>query len=53
MEKPRFLTSENLDQIRIDFGTPTFVYDEKMLRANAKAIKDFPLMLSDSFPGMQ
>ena len=42
MEKPRFLTSENLDQIRIDFGTPTFVYDEKMLRANAKAIKDFP-----------
>lgn len=42
MEKPRFLTPENLDQIRIDFGTPTFVYDEETLRANARAVKNFP-----------
>ena len=42
MEKPRFLTSEDLDQIRIDFGTPTFVYDENTLRTNARAVKEFP-----------
>lgn len=42
MEKPRFLTPEDLDQIRIDFGTPTFVYDENTLRANARAVKEFP-----------
>ena len=42
MENPRFLTPENLDQIRIDFGTPTFVYDEETLRANARAVKNFP-----------
>ena len=42
MEKPKFLTSEDLDQIRIDFGTPTFVYDENTLRANARAVKEFP-----------
>ena len=42
MEKLRFLTSENLDQIKIDFGTPTFVYDEDTLRANARAVKEFP-----------
>ena len=40
-----FLTifdSENLDQIKIDFSTPTFVYDEATLRANARAVKEFP-----------
>ena len=42
MEKPRFLTPEDLDQIRIDFGTPTFVYDENTLRANARTVKEFP-----------
>ncbi len=42
MEKPRFLTPENLDQIRIDFGTPTFVYDEETLRSNASEVKQFP-----------
>ena len=42
MDKLRFLTPENLDQIRIDFGTPTFVYDEDTLRANAQAVKNFP-----------
>ena len=42
MEPLRFLTPENIDQIRIDFGTPTFVYDEDTLRANAKAVKNFP-----------
>ena len=42
MEKLRFLTAENLDQIRIDFGTPSFVYDEELLRANAQAVKNFP-----------
>jgi len=42
MDKLRFLTPEDLDQIRIDFGTPTFVYDEDTLRANAQAVKNFP-----------
>ena len=38
----RFLTYENLEQIKIDFGTPAFVYDENTLRANAKLVKSFP-----------
>ena len=42
MEKLQFLTAENLDQIRIDFGTPSFVYDENILRANAQSVKNFP-----------
>ena len=42
MDQLRFLTPENLDQIHIDFGSPTFVYDEATLRANAKAVKAFP-----------
>jgi len=42
MEQLRFLTPENIEQIRIDFGTPTFVYDEDTLRANAKSVLNFP-----------
>lgn len=42
MDHLRFLTPENIDQIRIDFGTPTFVYDENTLRTNAKAVQNFP-----------
>ena len=42
MDDLRFLTPENLDQIKIDFNTPTFVYDETTLRANARLVKDFP-----------
>ena len=42
MDDLRFLTPENLDQIKIDFNTPTFVYDETTLRANARAVKEFP-----------
>jgi diaminopimelate decarboxylase len=38
----RFLTPENLEQIMMEFQTPTFVYDEATLRANAKAVKEFP-----------
>ena len=42
MDDLRFLTPENLDQIKIDFNTPTFVYDETTLRANARLVKEFP-----------
>lgn len=42
MDSLRFLTTEDLDQIRMDFGTPSFVYDEATLRANAQAVKEFP-----------
>ena len=42
MDSLRFLTSEDLDQIRMDFGTPSFVYDEATLRANAQAVNHFP-----------
>ena len=42
MEQLRFLTPENIEQIRIDFGTPTFVYDEDTLRTNAKSVLNFP-----------
>lgn len=38
----RFLTPENFEQILMEFQTPTFVYDEATLRANAKAVKEFP-----------
>ena len=42
MDDLRFLTPENLDQIQMDFGTPTFVYDETILRENAKSVMKFP-----------
>ncbi len=42
MDTLRFLTPENLEQIKMEFETPTFVYDEAILRANAQAVKEFP-----------
>ena len=42
MDSLNFLTYEELEQIRIEFGTPSFVYDEAILRANAKQVQDFP-----------
>ncbi len=42
MDTLRFLTHENLEQIKMEFQTPTFVYDEAILRANAQAVKQFP-----------
>ena len=42
MEKLRFLTANDLEKIKIEFGTPTFVYDESILRANAKEVMSFP-----------
>lgn len=42
MEKPRFLSSNDLEQIKIEFGTPSFVYDEKTLKENARSVLAFP-----------
>ena len=38
----RFLSYEDLDEIQMEFGTPSFVYDEAILRANARAVMNFP-----------
>jgi diaminopimelate decarboxylase len=38
----RFLTYEDLEEIQMEFGTPSFVYDEATLRANARAVINFP-----------
>ena len=38
----RFLTYEDLEEIQMEFGTPSFVYDEATLRANARAVVNFP-----------
>jgi diaminopimelate decarboxylase len=38
----RFLTYEDLEEIQMEFGTPSFVYDEATLRANARAVMNFP-----------
>ena len=32
MNDLKFLTYENLEQIRTEFGTPSYVYDEMTLR---------------------
>ena len=42
METPLFLNHEDLDHIKMDMGTPCFVYDESTLRKNAQALKAFP-----------
>ena len=42
MTDHHFLTYEDLEQIRVEFGTPSFVYQESILRANAKKLLDFP-----------
>ena len=38
----RFLTYDDLDEILMEFGTPSFVYDEVTLRANAREVLNFP-----------
>ena len=38
----RFLTYEDLEETQMEFGTPSFVYDEATLRANARAVMNFP-----------
>ena len=42
MESLRFLSPKEIDDIRIEFGTPVFVYDEAILRENARTLKAFP-----------
>ena len=42
MQKPRFLSSNDLEQIKIEFGPPSFVYDEKTLKENARSVLAFP-----------
>jgi len=42
MNDLKFLTYENLEQIRTEFGTPSYVYDEITLRQKAQELKAFP-----------
>ncbi len=42
METLRFLTSEQAETVRAEFGTPVYVYDERSLRANADDVLAFP-----------
>ena len=42
MESLRFLSPKEVDDIRIEFGSPVFVYDEAILRENARTLKAFP-----------
>lgn len=42
MTNLQFLTHEDLEQIRMEFGTPSFVYDENTLRNKAQALQAFP-----------
>lgn len=38
----RFLSYDDLEELQMEVGTPCFVYDEATLRANARAVLDFP-----------
>ena len=38
----RFLNYQDLEQIRIEFGTPSYVYDELLLRKKAQELCAFP-----------
>ena len=51
MSELKFLTYEDLEQIRMEFGTPSFVYDENTLRQKAQELKAFPIPLV-FFPAM-
>ena len=42
MSELKFLSYDDLDQIRMEFGTPSFVYDENTLRQKAEELKAFP-----------
>ncbi len=40
MEKKPFVTKEQLDEITKEYKTPFYLYDEKGIRENAKAVKE-------------
>lgn len=42
MESLRFLSREDVELVRFEFGTPVYVYDETTLRKNARTLKAFP-----------
>src|ERR1700722_7273134 len=42
METLRFLTPEQAEAVRSQFGTPVYVYDERTLKAQAREALDFP-----------
>ncbi len=42
MSTPRFITPESAREIRENFGTPAYVYDERTLKQNAAAVLGFP-----------
>lgn len=42
MNDLKFLSREELEQIRMEFGTPSFVYDENTLREKAQELQAFP-----------
>ena len=42
MEQLNFLSNEEVELVRREFGTPVYVYDEKTLRENACTLKAFP-----------
>ena len=42
METLKFLTPEQAEAVRSQFGTPAYVYDERTLKAQARAALDFP-----------
>ena len=42
MDSLRFLTPEQIDEIRRRYETPVFIYSEKILREQARKVVDFP-----------
>lgn len=42
MEQLRFLSKEEVEEIRLQFGTPVYVYDEASLRRSAREVTAFP-----------
>lgn len=42
MSDAAFMTSDTVRALQEEFGTPLYVYDEKTLRAQAKALLEFP-----------
>jgi diaminopimelate decarboxylase len=42
METLKFLTPEQAEAVRHQFGTPAYVYDERTLKAQAREALDFP-----------
>ena len=48
MSKTPFVTKEQLEEIVKTYPTPFHIYDEKGIRENAKALKDFILEASET-----